>query len=145
MFAKWILNLDFVQRKMRESFNEGFAEARAEQQRMRDFEREEHIKNYLHPGGEVLMVSNEWEVGNLTHGVVIGMHEKFQDLPLVRNVETNETLFGNGLVVPYHPELHAALKKLNPFERWSLMIARAAKSKDAYIFNKNKIDPDVEC
>lgn len=142
MFKKWILNLEFVQSALRTSFNKGFEEARLDQQRIRDFELELRMKNFLHPGGEVLVVSNEWESGNLLHGKVVGFDAKFTDLPMVKDYRTGEVFFCSGLVVPYHPELHAALKKLNPFERYSMLTARGVNSAESYIFDKNKIEPD---
>lgn len=143
MLKAWILNLDFVKRKTHEAFDAGFAKARENDAKIREYEKEELRKNFLHVGGEVLAVSNEWEAANLIHGVIVSFDEHFNEIPMVQDVSSGKVWGCPGLVVPYHPELHAALKKLNPFERWSVMIARTARSKEAYIFDKAKREPDL--
>lgn len=121
------------------------AEARKEGEgrfnRIREIENNIRAENFFHEGGQVIVVSNEWSSDNLVRGHIIGFMN--HDIPHVRDMDTQKEYVCFGIVVPYHDELYAALQKLNPFERYSLMIARTANSAGCYIFDKQKLQEDV--
>lgn len=144
MFKEWVLNLRFVKQFARDAFNNGYEQRRAEYTRTREIEREIRAEHFFHVGGDVITVSNEWDSTNLIHGQIVGFDERNPDIPLVKDYKTGETYFCMGITVPYHPELLAAFKKLNPFERYSILNSRTAHSAECYIFDKYKREPDAD-
>lgn len=92
------------------------------------------MKGFLHIGAMVICCSNERQ--ELSVGTIVDFQH---ELPIINDVITGQKVM-SGLTIPYSKEMLTALMKLDPFERWSLLVARKVYSADEYIFNKNKID-----
>lgn len=136
----WISQTTWFKTQVAQAKNQGYWDGREESTRIRKIEDDLRKENYLHVGGKIICVSNEWEHGNLMRAEIVGFG--VHDIPMIRNMDTGEEYLCFGATLPYHEELFAGLQKLNPYERYSLLIANHAISADGYIFGKEKRDPD---
>lgn len=125
---------------LKEGHSKGWQECREDQAKMREFLATQRQKNFLHVGSKVIGVPNEWQdftVGEI-HSFLETASGPCLDAPLIQD-EISGELSGGGITIPYTPEILNALIKLDPFERWSLLVASHALSKDQYIFDKKKV------
>lgn len=88
-------------------------------------------------GKKIIACPNEWE------DMVIGVIECYMNhngdlssIPVVKDVLTGRTLIVFSPFVPYSRGMLGALLKLNPLQRYSVIIGRHAHSADQYIFDK---------
>lgn len=113
---------------------QGIQEQQQQYAQIKATEQDLRMKGFLHIGAMVISCSNEWQ--ELSVGKIVDFQH---DLPIIDDVITGQRIMG-GLTIPYSKEMLHALMKLDPFERWSLLVARKVYSADEYIFNKKKID-----
>ncbi len=125
-----------LQKKYEEGYNAGYSKL----QEIRDIEKSILFETKLAVGSKVICVGNEWQ--ELVVGAVEGLFK--DDIPLVKDEVSATTVLCMGVILPYDYNMLMALAKLNPFERYSLVIAWKANNADQYIFNKKKSYDDNE-